>query len=90
MCTDNTSCICGKTRSGLNRTNWQRHLNSCKKRKLQFSACSISKFLVGSTKEFIVSKDDQLSDTTGKLFSYIICFISRNISTDFTIFTFDF
>ena len=31
---DKNECYCGKKRSGLNLTNWTRHLKSCKKRKL--------------------------------------------------------
>ncbi|XP_025417642.1 uncharacterized protein LOC112688586 [Sipha flava] len=37
-------CACGKLRGLLNKTNWMRHLSSCKKRKL-CSNNSIVKFL---------------------------------------------
>uniref|UniRef100_A0A2S2PLW4 Zinc finger MYM-type protein 5 n=2 Tax=Schizaphis graminum TaxID=13262 RepID=A0A2S2PLW4_SCHGA len=36
-------CMCGKRREGLNKTNWTRHINSCKTRKLSLNN-SISRF----------------------------------------------
>lgn len=59
-----TTCICGKKRNGLNSFNWTRHLDSCKKRKLQCSAGSITKFLKTNTTSiycfFLINNIDYL------------------------------
>lgn len=60
-----TTCICGKKRNGLNSTNWTRHLDSCKKRKLQFSAGSITKFLKTNTNSSTSSSIQMQCNTIG-------------------------
>lgn len=42
-------CNCGKKRGSINSTNWERHLNACKKRKNISSMSSIIKFFKSST-----------------------------------------
>lgn len=37
-------CVCGKKREQLNITNWKRHLDNCKARKIKISSRPISFF----------------------------------------------
>jgi len=46
----NNKCVCGKKRAGLNSTNWSRHVNNCKKKKLtETGSLQISKFFKTET-----------------------------------------